>query len=124
VEPAFVSLARPGVADALDRCAGQGARRVAVVPYFFFTGLLVDRITDQAHAWADAHADAEVVLGNHMGVDARLITLVWDRFDEAVSGQARMNCDGCLYRSPVPGYEHRLGAAPFTPSVRAVDGAA
>ena len=44
VEPAFVSLAAPGVPAALERCRRLGATRIAVVPYFLFTGVLVDRI--------------------------------------------------------------------------------
>jgi sirohydrochlorin ferrochelatase len=117
VEPAFVSLARPGVAGALDRCAAQGARRIVVVPYFFFTGRLVERIAEETRDWAAAHPGTDVVVGAHMGVDARLITLAWERYDEAAAGQSHMNCDGCIYRSPLPGYEHRVGAAPFTPSL-------
>src|SRR5438094_2564937 len=52
VEPAFVSLAPPSVPDALDRCYRLGARRIAVFPYFLFTGVLVERIRAQTHAWA------------------------------------------------------------------------
>ncbi|MGH3578934.1 MAG: sirohydrochlorin chelatase, partial [Mycobacterium sp.] len=48
VEPAFVSLAPPSVPEALDRCLALGARKVSVVPYFLFTGRLVERIADQA----------------------------------------------------------------------------
>jgi sirohydrochlorin cobaltochelatase len=116
VEPAFVSLARPNVTAALGRCAALGAKRIVVVPYFLFTGLLIDRIERQARAWGELHPGTEVVLGAHMGVDPRLVELVWERFDEASGGPVHMNCDGCLYRAPLPGYEHRLGAAPFSAS--------
>lgn len=112
VEPAFVSLARPNVAEALDRCRALGARRIAVVPYFLFTGLLVDRIGDIALAWARQHRDTEVALGSHMGIDDRLIELTWSRYDEALGAPVAMNCDGCLYRVPLPGYEHRVGTRP------------
>ena len=60
VEAAFVSLASPSVPEALDRCRRLGARRMAVVPYFLFTGVLVDRIGDQARAWAGAQPEVEV----------------------------------------------------------------
>jgi sirohydrochlorin cobaltochelatase len=112
VEPAFVSLARPGVAEALDRCHALGARRIAVVPYFLFTGLLVDRIGEMARAWAAGNPDTEVAVGSHMGIDERLVELAWSRYDEALGAPVAMNCDGCLYRVPLPGYEHRVGTRP------------
>jgi sirohydrochlorin cobaltochelatase len=116
VEPAFVSLARPDVAGALDRALALGARRLVVAPYFLFTGLLVERMAAQARDWAAAHPGTQVVMAGPMDTDPRLVDLVWTRFEEAAAGAAHMNCDGCLYRAPLPGYEHRTGAPPFAPS--------
>jgi sirohydrochlorin ferrochelatase len=107
VEPAFVSLARPGVPAALDRCRCLGATRIVVVPYFLFTGILVDRISDQVEAWAAAHPGVEARPGPHLGADPRIARLVVDRYREALAGDAHMNCDLCVYRHPLPGYEHR-----------------
>jgi precorrin isomerase/sirohydrochlorin ferrochelatase len=113
VLPAFVSLARPGVGSALSQCEALGARRIAVVPYFLFHGLLVDRITSQAAAWAAARPGHSVSVGRPMGGAPSLVELVWGRFEEALHGPVHMNCDGCLYRAPLPSYEQRVGAAPF-----------
>jgi precorrin isomerase/sirohydrochlorin ferrochelatase len=107
VEPAFVSLASPSIHEALDRCWTLGARRIAVVPYFLFTGVLVERIGEQARRWADDHAETEVCVGAHIGIDDRIVALAWSRYDEALGAPVLMNCDGCLYRVPLPGYEHR-----------------
>lgn len=106
VEPAFVSLAHPGVDEALERCRRLGAARVVVVPYFLFTGILVDRIGHQAAAWAEAHPSVEVVCGAHLGPDPRVARLVLQRYAEAREGDVRMNCDLCVYRVALPGYEH------------------
>jgi precorrin isomerase/sirohydrochlorin ferrochelatase len=116
VEPAFVSLARPSVAEALERCRRLGARRIAVVPYFLCTGLLVERIGEQARDWAAAHSDVEVALGAHMGLDERIVALLWSRYDETLGAPVTMNCDGCLYRTPLPGYEHKVGTRPGVPA--------
>jgi sirohydrochlorin ferrochelatase len=110
VEPAFVSLAPPSVPDALDRCQRLGATRIAVMPYFLFTGVLVDRIREQTAAWAAAHPDVEVTGGSELGPDPRLARLVLERYREAVEGDVRMNCDCCTYRVALPGYEARVGA--------------
>src|SRR5439155_2977889 len=72
VEPAFVSLARPSVAEALDRVQRLGARRVVVLPYFLFTGVLVERIAAQATAWAAANAVVEVGTGPYLGPARRI----------------------------------------------------
>ncbi len=111
VEPAFVSLAPPSVPAALDRCRRLGATRVAVVPYFLFTGVLVDRIRAQAAAWAAEHGGIDVEVGAELGADKRLARLVLERYDEAVAGDARMNCDFCAYRTALPGYEAKVGLA-------------
>lgn len=110
VEPAFVSLAPPSVPDALERCLRLGATRIAVMPYFLFTGVLVDRIREQTAAWADAHPDIDVTDGSELGPDPRLARLVLERYREAVDGDVRMNCDCCAYRVALPGYETRVGA--------------
>jgi len=109
VEPAFVSLALPSVPEALTRARRLGAQRIVVVPYFLFPGVLVDRIGDQARAWGGAHPDVEVRTGPELGPDARLAQLVLERYDEAVAGDARMNCDCCAYRVALAGYEDRVG---------------
>ncbi|MDQ3947159.1 MAG: sirohydrochlorin chelatase [Actinomycetota bacterium] len=110
VEAAFVSLASPSVPEALDRCRRLGARRVAVVPYFLFTGVLVDRIGAQARAWAESHPDVEVTVGPHLGPVGPVADVVLERYHEALAGGAVMNCDLCVYRTPLPGHEHRVGA--------------
>jgi hypothetical protein len=44
-----------------------------------------------------------------LGADRRLGQLVLDRDHEALNGDLRMNCDPCAYRTPLPGYEGRVG---------------
>ena len=107
VEPAFVSLAEPSVPAALERCRLLGARRIVVVPYFLFTGILVDRIGDQVTEWAAAHPGVDARPGPHLGADPRIAGLVLERYRVALAGGAHMNCDRCGYRHVLPGYEHK-----------------
>jgi sirohydrochlorin ferrochelatase len=110
LEPAFVSLARPSVPEALERCRLLGAQRVAVVPYFLFTGVLADRIATEARAWAATNPGVQVAVGRELAPDARLARLVLERHTETLAGRATMNCDCCIYRAPLPGYEEKVGA--------------
>jgi cobalt/nickel transport system ATP-binding protein len=109
VEPAFVSLAPPGVGEAMERCRRLGATAITVVPYFLFAGVLPDRIGTQARAWASEHSDVDVRVGRHLGPAPELAALVIERYEEARRGDARMNCDCCTYRTALPGYESRVG---------------
>ncbi|MFK4867310.1 sirohydrochlorin chelatase [Streptomyces sp. CSMPJR101] len=109
VETAFVSLAAPDVPGGLDRCARLGARRIVVLPYFLFTGILPDRVRRQTEEWAAAHPDVEVRSADVIGPEPELLDLVWERYEEAVRGDLRMNCDSCVYRIALPGFEDKVG---------------
>jgi energy-coupling factor transporter ATP-binding protein EcfA2/sirohydrochlorin ferrochelatase len=109
VEPAFVQVTRPTVADALERCRLLGAQRIVVAPFLLFTGVLVPRIYRQASEWAEAHPGAAVRGAAHLGPDRRLARVVMERYREALTGDVRMNCDLCAYRVRLPGYEDRVG---------------
>jgi len=110
VEPAFVSLAAPGVADALERARRLGARTIVVVPYFLFCGVLPTRVAEQATDWAAAHPDVDVRVAAVLGPVRAVADVVLERWTEALHGDIRMNCDTCLYRVALPGLEHRVGA--------------
>ncbi|MDO0928308.1 sirohydrochlorin chelatase [Streptomyces sp. TG1A-8] len=109
VETAFVSLAAPDVPSGLDRCARLGARRIVVLPYFLFTGILPDRVERQARDWAAAHPELEVRSADVVGPEPELLDLVMERYEEAVGGDLRMNCDSCVYRIALPGFEDKVG---------------
>jgi sirohydrochlorin cobaltochelatase len=110
VETAFVSLAAPDVPSGLDRCARLGARRVVVLPYFLFTGILPERVRQQAEGWAAAHPEVEVRQADVIGPEPELAELVMERYRETLKGDLRMNCDTCMYRIKLPGFEERVGS--------------
>ena len=109
VEPAFISLAEPGVPAALDRVRLLGARRIVVAPYFLFSGVLPSRVVQQATDWS-ACTGHDVRCSGVIGAVPRLAALVVERWREALHGDIRMNCDTCLYRISLPGHELRVGA--------------
>ncbi|MFF4753930.1 sirohydrochlorin chelatase [Streptomyces sp. NPDC002514] len=109
VETAFVSLAAPDVPSGLDRCARLGARRIVVLPYFLFTGVLPERVKQQAEGWAAARGELDVRCADVIGPEPELLDLVMERYAEAVAGEVRMNCDACVYRIALPGFAHKVG---------------
>ncbi|MFF2849194.1 sirohydrochlorin chelatase [Streptomyces sp. NPDC058001] len=109
VETAFVSLAAPDVPSGLERCVKLGARRVVVLPYFLFTGILPERVRRQTADWAAAHSGVEVRSADVIGAEPELLDLVMERYEEAARGEVRMNCDACVYRIALPGFEDKVG---------------
>ena len=114
VETAYVSMTPPDVTSALDRCRKLGARHVVVFSYFLFTGLLERRIREQSEAFAVENPDIEVRYAGYFGPDPGVADLVLERYHEAVEGDIRMNCDVCVHRVALPGFEEKVGA-PATP---------
>jgi sirohydrochlorin cobaltochelatase len=114
-ETAFVSLARPDVAEGLERCrllsaSLHGARQIVVARYFLFPGVLPDRVSEQAAAYAAAHQELDIRCADVLGDCDEIAALVYARYQEALAGDIRMNCDVCVYRIAMPGFEHRVGA--------------
>lgn len=109
VETAYVGITAPRVPEGLDRLRRLGARRIAVVPYFLFTGILEVRIREQAKAFARQHAGVEVDVTGYLGPDERVANLVLDRYRQAVDGVALAGCDTCVHRVPLPGFADQVG---------------
>ena len=109
VEYSFISLAEPSVPAALSRAATLGARRVVVAPYFLFSGVLPDRVAAQSREFAARRFDLDVRVAGLIGDCAELAGLVLDRYDEALRGDIRMNCDTCAYRVALPGFADKVG---------------
>ena len=108
-ETAFVSLARPDVVEGLERCRLLGARQIVVARYFLFPGVLPDRVAEQAGQYAAAHPELDIRCADVLGDCDEVAALVYERYHEALSGDIRMNCDMCVYRIAMPGFEHRVG---------------
>ena len=113
VEAAFVSLAEPSVAEGLDRLRTLGARRVVVLPFFLFPGVLPTRIHAQTAAWLEQDGGSTAaVVADVIGDSDELADLVLERYAEADgrgAAPAGMNCDACVYRIAMPGFAERVG---------------
>ena len=85
VETAWVSLTRPSVGEAVDRCVRLGAERITLVPYFLNTGVLLKRIDTQLAAIRPAHAEVPIARANHLGLHPRLLDLLERRAREGLN---------------------------------------
>ena len=103
VDIAFVSTTGPSVVQALERLEGQP--RVALSRFFLGPGYL----PRQALALAES-SGLDVVASEPLGATPELAGLVLARYDEARTGDIRMNCDACMYRIAMPGRAADVGA--------------
>ncbi|MEX0660121.1 MAG: sirohydrochlorin chelatase [Egibacteraceae bacterium] len=107
-EIAYAGVTWPTADVALRRLAAAGARRVVRFSWSLLAGVLEQRVD----RWADevaAATDLEIVDAGRFGPDAAVADAVVDRYREALDGEARMNCDLCQFRLPLPGRQHRAG---------------
>jgi sirohydrochlorin cobaltochelatase len=108
-EVAFSGVAHPRVDAALDRAARLGFRRIAVFPYFLFTGVLVKRIYAQTDAAAARFPGIDFVKAQYLRDHHGVIDAFLDRAGETDAGAPAMNCQLCKYRTQIVGYEEAVG---------------
>ena len=114
VETAYVSMTPPNVSEGLERLKRLGARRIVVFSYFLFTGVLEERIRHESEEFAGANPEIAVSYAGYFGPHKKVVDLLMERYHEAVGGDIRMNCDVCVHRVALPGFEEKVGA-PATP---------
>lgn len=100
VECCFIGITRPDLPGGVRRCLALGARRVIVLPYFLFTGVLMKRMQRMLAGIAAGHPGVDFVFAgpDGMGTHPNVIRLVLERADEARGGGVAVNCDACRYR--------------------------
>ncbi|TDR79820.1 precorrin-8X methylmutase [Paludibacterium purpuratum] len=105
----YSGTAEPLVADGLQSAARLGCKRLIVLPYFLFDGVLVKRIYRAADDLAERHPELEIRKAGYLGVDSRVAEVLLERAEQGVAGDANMNCALCQYRVKIVGMEHKVG---------------
>ncbi|GAA4839320.1 CbiX/SirB N-terminal domain-containing protein [Paenibacillus vulneris] len=98
VETAFIGVTAPLVDEGIERCIKLGARKVVILPYFLFTGVLMKRMEQMLLQFSEKYPEQEFILADYFGFHPNLQLILRERALEAVEGEARMNCDMCQYR--------------------------
>lgn len=98
VEPAFFAVTTPLVEAGIERCRKLGAKRIIILPYFLFTGVLIKRLEKMAEGYATKFPELQFELAGYLGLHRNLRIIFKERIEEAVNDNARMNCDTCKYR--------------------------
>ena len=104
----YSGTAYPSVQESLKMVEKLGFKRTIVIPFFFFTGILLDRI----YNWVDEMNQASenvYIYTPPFGTDELLLKAFDERLDQAINGIGNMNCQLCKYRKQIIGFEQQQG---------------
>ena len=109
VQVCFSGTTSPRFEEGIRRCAALGAKRVVMIPYFLFTGILLKRLQSQSEAWRPKFPGLDWGFAPELGHEDELLDIVAARVAEAEAGEVRMSCDLCKIRIDAAGQRHTHG---------------
>lgn len=98
VETCFIGITHPRLEEGFRRARLYQPKRIIVLPYFLFTGVLVKKIFDITAQQQEQFPDISMVCLPEMGIHPQLMRVVREREIETQLGQVQMNCEMCKFR--------------------------
>ena len=115
VETCFIGITHPRLEEGFNRAYLYQAKRIIVLPYFLFTGTLMEKIHNITAQQQEQHTDIDIVSLSEMGTASQLLRVIREREIEAQLGKVAMNCEMCKFRlaavndSDTHGHGHQHG---------------
>ena len=107
VETCFIGITHPRMEEGFRRAYMYQAKRVIVLPYFLFTGTLMEKIFNITAQQEEQHPEIDFACLPEMGIASQLLQVIREREIEAQLGQVAMNCEMCKFRlAAVDGQAH------------------
>lgn len=98
VETCFIGITHPRLEEGFRRAQLYQPKRIIVLPYFLFTGILVKKIFDITAQQQEQYPEIAITCLPEMGLNSQLFTVLREREIETQLGQVQMNCDMCKFR--------------------------
>ncbi|WP_110984673.1 sirohydrochlorin chelatase [Acaryochloris thomasi] len=98
VETCFIGITHPRLEEGFRRARLYQPKRIIVLPYFLFTGTLMEKIFDISAQQQAAHPEAQISCLPEMGMHPQLFKVLRQRELETQLGQVQMNCELCKFR--------------------------
>jgi precorrin-8X/cobalt-precorrin-8 methylmutase len=117
----YSGTAKPLVKEGLATASKLGFKRIVVLPYFLFDGVLVKRIYSACDALRQRHGELEVLQAGYLGPEPLVAKVFLERAQEAIVGKATMNCSLCKYRVQILGFEEQVGMAQKAKHITALE---
>ena len=100
VQVCFSGITHPRFPEGVRRSAALGAKRIVMMPYFLFTGILLKRLRRQCEEMRTEYPGVDWGFAQELGHEDELMAVLEARVAEAEAGEVRMSCDLCKYRPP------------------------
>lgn len=98
VETCFIGITHPRLEEGFRRAYLYQPKRIIVLPYFLFTGVLVKKIMDVTAQQQALYPHIQMVALPEMGLHPELLMVLREREIETQLGQVQMNCEMCKFR--------------------------
>ncbi|ASC69725.1 Sirohydrochlorin cobaltochelatase [Halomicronema hongdechloris C2206] len=98
VEICFIGITHPRLDVGFQRARLYQPKRIVVLPYFLFTGVLVKKIIDITSQQQVECPGIEITCLPEMGRHPNLMQVLRRREIETQRGQVQMNCELCKFR--------------------------
>ncbi len=98
VETCFIGITHPRLEEGFRRARLYEPKRIIVLPYFLFTGTLMEKIFDISAQQQAAYPEAQISCLPEMGMHPQLFKVLRQREIETQLGQVNMNCELCKFR--------------------------
>ena len=111
VDIAFTGITHPRLETVVQRHSRIGMTQIVVLPYYLFTGTLIERIQRQVVHLRQQYPLVRFGLGGYFGFEEEIFGLLDERVraargDGAARAAQMMECDGCKYRSLAEEHVH------------------
>lgn len=98
VDIAFTGITYPRLEKVVQRQIQLGMMQVVVLPYYLFTGTLMERIHRQVARLQQQYPHVQFYCGHYFGFEPEVFDLVTERVAQVDEPRFKMPCDGCKYR--------------------------
>lgn len=110
VDIAFTGITHPRLETVVQRHSRIGMTQVVVLPYYLFTGTLIERIQRQIVHLRQQYPLLRFGLGGYFGFEQEIFGLLDERVhgsraDGTAPAEHMMECDGCKYRDLAESHE-------------------
>ncbi len=109
VDLAFTGITFPKLETVVQRQVACGMKQIIVLPYYLFTGVLIERIGRQVARLERQYPHIAFALGRYIGFAEAIYALLDARVAEAQGANDNapqmLECDGCKYREFAEAHE-------------------
>lgn len=109
VDIAFTGVTHPQLSSMVQRQKQLGVQQIAVLPYYLFSGTLVERIERQICQLQKQYPMLQIAASGYFGFENEIYATLDQRIEEArgeLADHRMMECDGCSYRTQLQRNDH------------------